>query len=130
MSDRTDTGAAPEDQVPAANNFAQFIQSLEDGALHADLTAHLQEINHKLSQHVIDHGGKPKGSLTLKIDFRLDQGVFEIDAKAVVKVPDEPRGRSIMWALPDGRFTGTNPKQMSFFGPPRALGGNSDVRTG
>ncbi len=102
--------------LPAVHTFAQFLQLMEDGELHGELSDHLQQINAALSQHVIDYGGKAKGKLTLTVNFTLNKGVFEITGGYTVKLPDKPRGQTVVWATPDNRFTPHNPRQMAMFG--------------
>lgn len=106
----------PSNTVPAASTFAQFIQMLEDGDYHAELTTALQNINGALSDHALSFGGKPKGKLTLSVDFTLDNGVFEINADFNTKLPKAPRSRTVAWATQDNRFSPQNPRQMQLFG--------------
>ena len=108
--------AADGRPLPTAFTFGQFLQLLEDGEFHAELSENLREINAKLSQHAIDHGGAPKAKLTVTLDFSLDHGVFEIAGKYAVKLPAAPRGKTVAWSTPENRFTPQNPRQMQMFG--------------
>jgi hypothetical protein len=108
--------AADGKGLPTAKSFSQFIQLMEDGEFHADLSNALQTINAALNQHMIDHGGKPKGKLSIDINFRLEDGVFEITGGIDIKVPKTPRGKTIAWSTPDNQFTPQNPRQMQLFG--------------
>lgn len=115
MSD-TQEKAADGNALPVALTFSQFLTMLEDGELHGDLTEELRVINTALNQHVMDHGGTPKATLTLKINITLSGGVFEIKAAKATKLPEEPRGRTVAWGTPNNHFTAANPKQMQMFG--------------
>lgn len=112
--------AQPESKSPAvaaaeeARSFAQFITWVEDGKLNQDLSEGLRELNAKLNDHFRDHGGKPKATLTLKIDFTLDKGVFDIENEFKITLPKVPRGRTVAWSTPGSNFTPDHPKQMSF----------------
>lgn len=106
----------PEDKIPTATTFAQFVQMMEDGELHAELSNALHKINADLNQHLIDFGGKPKGKLSININFVLEKGVFEISGDYDVKLPKPPRGKTVAWSTPDHRFTPQNPRQMQLFG--------------
>lgn len=108
--------AADGRSLPTAFTFGQFLQLLEDGEFHGELSDALQEINAKLSQHVLAYGGKPKGKLTITVDFTLDKGVFEITGDYTVKLPKAPRGKTVAWSTAENRFTPQNPKQMQLFG--------------
>jgi hypothetical protein len=108
--------AADGRALPTAYTFGQFIQMMEDGELHGELSDALQKINAAMANHALDFGGKPKGKMTLTIDFTLDKGVFEIRGDYAVKLPTPPRGKTVVWGTQDNRFTPQNPKQMHLFG--------------
>lgn len=78
-----------------ARMFSHFIQMLQDGEFHAELSDELREISAELSNHVLSYGGSPKATLTIKIDFQLKEGVFEISPDFTVKKPKAKRGRTI-----------------------------------
>lgn len=105
-------------ETPTIKNFAQFLQSLEDGRLNADLTAQLKHIAEELTLHADSHG-KASGALKIAIAFKLTDGVFEIGVKFETKLPEAPRGRSIYWLTGDCNLTPQNPRQMQMFGPIR-----------
>lgn len=119
----TESDAAPAAPVaedgqalPALHTFAQFFQTLEDGELHAQASDGLQRIAGDLSNHVRDYGGNSKGRMTITLDFDLKHGVFEITGGLTIKLPTPPRGKTVVWATPDNRFTPYNPRQMNMFG--------------
>ena len=111
----TNVPAPPED----ARSFAQFLQMLEDGQLNADLSEALRNLNAAMNNHVQTFGGKCKGYITVKIDFALEKGVFDITADFQEKLPKAKRDRSIAWSTPGNNFTPENPRQMSLFAKPR-----------
>lgn len=103
--------------VNEARHFSHFIQMVEDGIFHSDLSDQLTQIQRGLAQHQHNFGGKPKAELTIKLSFQLDAGVFEIIPESIVKLPKAKRGRTVAWGTPDGNFTQSNPRQMALFGP-------------
>lgn len=120
-ADAPQSNAAPHRAVdghplPTMNNFSQFLQSLEDGDIHRELSELLPKIAAELTNHMIEFGGKPKGKLSLSVDFKLDGGVFEITAKLDHTLPKPPRGKTVLWTDGKNRFTAANPKQMQMFG--------------
>lgn len=122
--------ALPESNPDAAKTFAQLVQFLEDGDLHKELSDKLQEIHNGLRDHALAFGGKPKGQLALKLDFKLDAGVFEIVASVSTKLPEAPRGRTVAWATETGHFSASNPRQLGLFGKPKVVDGEStEVKT-
>lgn len=108
-------------QDTVARNFAQFIQMLEDGQFNADLSDQLRDIAAACSDAVLAHGGKSKATMTIKINFLLDRGIFEIAADFKTTLPKEKRQRTVAWNTPDNLFTPDNPRQMSLFKGPRVV---------
>lgn len=96
-------------------SFSQFLQQLEEGTFHAEVSDKLQTIAAKLNEHVQTYGGTAKGKLTIAINFVLEKGVFEITADATSKLPAPKRMRSIFWTTNGNNFTPSNPKQMQLF---------------
>lgn len=96
--------------------FNQFLAMLEDGALHADLSEALRDINAEMNNHAQAYGRKAKGKMTITIDFLLDKGVFDIQADFKATLPKDKRPRSVAWSTPGNNFTPNNPKQMQLFG--------------
>lgn len=117
MTDDT-TKAADGGNLPALNNFTQFLQGLEDGDVHAELTRLLPEIAAGLTNHMVEFGGKPKAKISIGFEIKLDGGVFEITATVDHKMPRTPRGKTVLWTDGQNRFTTANPKQMQMFGRP------------
>lgn len=101
--------------------FAQFIQEVEEGALHADLSDLLSKIVAELQDVARDRGGKPKAKLTIDFDITLDDGVFMVIGDVRHKLPKEVRQRSIFWATPGNNLSRSNPKQHELFGKPAAV---------
>lgn len=112
-----------------ARSFNTFLLMLEDGALHADLSEALRELNAEMNNHAHITGGKSKGRLTLDIDFSLDGAVFEITSDFKLKLPKSKRARSVAWSTPGNNFTPNNPKQMTLFGVRDVTSsGSGDIR--
>lgn len=104
------------DELAIIHSFATFIQNLEGGALHAELSEKLQEICANMSDHSASTGATAKGKLTITLDFSLGRDrMFEITAEHKTMLPKEKRGRSVMWATPGNKFTLNHPKQLSMF---------------
>ena len=104
--------------VNPAVTFTGFLACLEEGQLAAELTRELAQIQEALTTHQLDHGGEPKATLTIALNFQVQKGKqagIDVAATVSVKTPIPPRGRTIMYASEDGRFTPHNPKQRDFF---------------
>lgn len=117
-------------QPEGTKSFAAFLNMLEDGKTHSDLSEHLRELNAAMNNAVLDRGGKAKGKLTLEVEFMLDKGVFEIQPSIKVKLPETKRNRTIAWSTPGNNFTPHNPRQMNLFERPREVSayGRGEVR--
>jgi len=95
--------------------FALFLQALEDGRLHADLTEKLNDLVGDLSNYVLNYGGVPEATISLKFKVKLTKGVFEVMPAIEFKTPTAPRDRTILWATPDNNLTQANPRQQEMF---------------
>ena len=87
------------------------LRQLEDGQLAADLQTELTDLCGDLSNHAAEQGGTAKGSITLKIDFSLKDGVMNLENAITVKRPKQSRRRTVMWLTPENNLTPRNPKQ-------------------
>jgi len=96
------------DQV---RSFGTFIAEVEDGELHADLSRALQNLIGELHEGRAVGQARATGTLTIKFDFVLADGVVEVRADIASKTPKRPRGRSIFWATPENNLTRRNPRQ-------------------
>lgn len=98
-------------------HFNTLITQLEGGALNEALSEEIRKVVSEISDAAMDRGGVQKGSVTLKLDFKIDQKdkIIEVQADVKTKVPQTPRGRAGMfWCDSDGNLTRENPHQMSF----------------
>lgn len=102
--------------VPAASTFAEFVSFLEGGRLSQDLGVELRDICSDLRDAAIAGNGKAKGQLSITFDFSIEGDTFFVTAKHKVKLPEDKRQRSIVWATEDGRFTPHAPRQGQLFG--------------
>lgn len=111
-------------------SFASFLNMLEDGELHSDLSEKLRQICGDMENSAMENGGKAKAGLTINIEFLLDKGVFEIRSGYKIKMPEGKRQRTIAWATPGNNFSPNNPRQMNMFEKPRdaSVIGRSDVK--
>lgn len=124
MKGNADMADEPEFQAPgAAPSFSYVIQRIQNGDLHAQLTAHLSEIAQALQQYVDDYKGAPKAALKLELKFKLDKGAVEITGTTSVTLPKAPAAGGYLWIDRNGRFTENHPSQMQLFatGGPRSV---------
>lgn len=99
------------------NTFSLFIQHLEKGSLHSDLTDQVQECVNKIAEHAAEYGGTHKAKLTIEIEFKLNDGdrVVEVQANSKTNLPKKKRGRGgLFFCHPDGHLTLQDPRQRSF----------------
>lgn len=100
----------PDDPTPPSRSFGVFLAELEDGRLHGDLSSALRDLVASLEE-ASARGGKPRGKLSVTMNFALDDGIVECTADYAVKAPKLARGRSIFWVTPDNNLTRRNPAQ-------------------
>lgn len=120
---------APVKVNKALRSFSQFLQMIEDGRLHGDLSTDLEDLVAELQNHARG-GSATKGSISISLSLKYDpkSATFEIGGDFKTVKPKEPRGRSIMWATPENILTLDNPRQMKMF--PRDVNeSRSDARS-
>ncbi len=108
-----DTGEVISNE--AAKGFNSFLQTLEDGQFHNELSNELRDLNAEMNNHAINYGLAAKAKITITIDIVLKNGVFDIMADKKITPPKAPRQRSILWSTPGNNFTPQNPKQQDMF---------------
>lgn len=119
---QNETAAPAVPGVPAAaklqkcTTFADFLRLLDNGAMHAELSALLPDIAAAMQDFAAENGGKASAKLKLDIKFKLDKGVFEIYPEHKAELPKVKPNRTIAWVSPDNFFTPQNPAQIEMFG--------------
>lgn len=107
-------GVMPAPAAPP-KSFALFLNALENGKTHDDLSKMLQELVGDLCNHQHKYGNKVvAGSINLAINFKLDDGVFSVTNEIKVNKPKVPRGRSVFWPTPENNLVEHNPNQRRF----------------
>jgi hypothetical protein len=91
--------------------FSILVQRLEGGNLHSDLTQAMQDVVAALQDSEREVGGKPTGSITLALKFRLDGGIVEVRGEVKSTMPKVEREKTVFWATPNNNLTSRNPKQ-------------------
>lgn len=103
------------DKDPILRMFTDALAVMEDGQLVHDLTETQQELVAALSNAVIDGARRAKGTLTLKLDYTLEDGMFDIQADVKSSLPKTKRSRTVLWATPDNNLCRNNPRQRNLF---------------
>lgn len=105
----------------AHKTFGQLVETLDGGKLGPDVNDALIDLTATLQNHVLDYGGKPAGTITVKLGMKLVDGVMEIVPTLTVKKPEIPRGKALRWATPGNLLTPVNPDQASMDFTPRTV---------
>lgn len=108
--------------MKATNDALIVLSTLEDGALKADFSKELTTVLASLNS-LSENSPKStlKGSLTLKLNISMQDGVATLQADITSKLPKIPRRSSIRWVEEDGSVTTEHPNQTSLFEGPRAV---------
>lgn len=85
--------------------FREVLGELNDGELHTDLSADLQD----LIRSVKETGRK--GELTIVLKVKPSGNSLLVTADFKVKKPARERGESLFFATPDGNLTRTSPQK-------------------
>lgn len=113
---------------PIIRTFADALSVMEDGQLICDLTAAQQSLIAALHDAALNKGGKPKGSISLKLEYSLEEGMVEIHSDIKAVEPKTKRARTMMWVTPENNLSRSNPKQRGLFEDVNASDGRP-VRT-
>ena len=107
-------------------SFSTLVAQLEDGALHQELTKEVIDLVANLQDHARDQGGKPKGKITLTIDLKYADGMFDVQSDFKIASPKATRRRTVLWATPDNNLSRANPRQQEL--PLRTVADNAAVK--
>ena len=104
----------------ASVKFSERLKTLGMGAIDDEATRELDNLTREMARLAKATGGKPKGSMTLKLSFTLEGDVFDIRPELSVKRPPPPRPRAVLFAGPDGILSETShtQTQMEFTAAP------------
>ncbi len=94
-------------------SFSSFVQNLDDGGLHHDLTDALTEVVAALNDARAAGDGKPKASMAIKLSFALDGQTIDVTGDFTTKLPKVKRERSVFWTTAKNRLSRSNPKQQA-----------------
>lgn len=101
-------------QQPAKTiaGFSQLIQTLEGGALHADLTDQVQETINKMADYSAGPGnGRAVGEITIKLTFTQELETVKVRAKITDKAQEIPRRMSALFITPNNKLSLEHPMQ-------------------
>ena len=122
-------GDAPRDPNEIMS-FATFLQNLQDGGLHAELSTELANAVAEMNNARLDGQAKPKVKIVVTVDMTLDGQTVDVNADYSVKMPRTTRERSVFWTTPRNTLTRSNPKQHDLpFGPRTIHDEHGEVRT-
>lgn len=130
MSKITDkTKAETEAENEAARSIAVLLPSLDDGRFNACLSEAFRDLVARMRDDSRDRDSNSKGKLTITLDLKLVDGVFEIKSDYSVKAPHETFGRTLAWATDGNNLVRENPKQERLpFGEVRRVAEPAAVR--
>ena len=97
------------DEPTNYGHFPTLLGHFEQGRLADDLRKAVTEVVAAL--HADNAGQAPKGSITMTIALKLDDGLIEARADIKTKLPPVKRGRTMFWATPENNLSPVNPRQ-------------------
>ncbi|MDR3495327.1 MAG: hypothetical protein P4L82_12070 [Ancalomicrobiaceae bacterium] len=95
------------------NAPTDFQQLLDRDGLLADLGNEMRDVLAKLAE--LGEHGKAKGSLTLTLDFAVEDGVLSTVPDIKVKKPKERRRSITFFVTPEGGISTSHPRQRDMF---------------
>lgn len=105
------SASTPEDSRYEQRTLSAVLLQLENGETHSEATDMLRELMAALEEAQAQRGGKPKGKLTLEIEFKLEDGMVEATPTVKVSGPKLARRKTLFWLTPNNNLTLRNPAQ-------------------
>ena len=94
-------------------SFAQFVQNLDEGGLHHDLTTEITTIVEELNDARQAGASNPKASLPIKLSVSLDGQTIDVVGDFTTKLPKVKRERSVFWTTAKNKLSRSNPTQQN-----------------
>lgn len=94
----------------------QFLDLIDDGQFSQDAYAKIRDCAKTMINLSRMTNAKQKGKVTITIDLEAEDETFKMTPNIVVKKPEPPKRRSVMWADESGQFTRFPPNQTQLFG--------------
>lgn len=104
----------PETNQQTPETFATMLARMNGGIIDEQATRELKKLVDELTQAARNTGGKPKGKLVLTINFKLDRGAMDVEAKTIMTGPAKELTRAIMYPTRDGLLSENDTRQYSF----------------
>ncbi|MBC7844105.1 MAG: hypothetical protein H7099_17480 [Gemmatimonadaceae bacterium] len=113
--------------------WEDLMAAAEDGNLLCELDEQVVRVVHALRTQHDKAGGKPKGSITVKINMKLENQVMMVTADVQTKEPKRERTTTFLYPLKDNTLAINNPKQGDLFPAgesPRTAPADTEARMG
>ena len=101
--------------MATVNNIASLIGLFDKGNFSTEVWDSYSDLMVNLANHAKEHQAKAEGSVTVKLDFRLDNKTDQLEmvGQVSVKEPKPPKAAAVGW-IHKGKVTTTNPFQTEF----------------
>lgn len=109
MSDKTSPGNAPATEGP--RSFSVLLTSLDDGAVHTELSQKLHAMVSELRERSTLEDRKLRGEMKLHLKVDVRKGVAEVTADVETKLPRRRREPTTVWVTKGGNLTTEVPRQ-------------------
>ena len=112
---------------PSGTNNGRFVTSANltrkygdskvtvGGEFSRELSDALRNLVMEIESVAAENGGQAKGELSIKLGFKLKNGIYELSGDFKVKTPEARRAITHAWATPDNYLTPQNPNQIEMF---------------
>lgn len=121
MQSRAVIAADGKPMASRSGHISDVLRLLDDGQFNADASVEMRDLVQALVDHAKSNKGVAKGSISIKMDFSLANGILVTVPDVTVKKPKAKRAGTALFTGENGTL-GRNPEgQMALFGdrPPR-----------
>lgn len=94
-----------------AKTFSEIISEITHGEIDDLATKEMTALVAEMQTAERTVGGKQKGTLTVKLGFTLERGVFDTQAEVTTKRPPKAKPRAFLFAGRDGTLSEEDTRQ-------------------
>lgn len=105
--------------TPKIVGVPQLLALLQRGAFLPRLNDELATVLAKLKETAGEE--EAKGSLTLKLNIKVEDGVATFIPEIATKLPKEIERQTVLWVADDGKLMAEHPEQQNLFAGPRGV---------
>jgi hypothetical protein len=98
---------------PQPKSFLTLLAEQQGGAVVRELSREARNLIEQIEMHFQEFRGRVSGSISLNMNFTLENGAYKVMTKYTITPPKAPAAGTIMYLGKDGNLMGHNPNQLA-----------------